>query len=314
MNELPERGRAIGRVTTDPAANPSIGDTLTFQPIGVELLPGSETVFVERPDALNGVVLTVHFADGDTHDVDGTAVLVAPGVALTAKHVIEPHWDRLVNGDKHSMCIGITPTGMNGWTVKKVTLLTELDIAILGLELNSEMPPDRTFRQTVISTRLPRIGDRLQVVGFRANSATRSFEGESGYGVDGAMLVSAGIVRERYPHGRDRVMLPWPVLEVDCPTWGGMSGGPVFDEHGHLIGLLCSSFSVEEGDGMSYVSLLWPALGVKFEGGWPAAMFPEPRTLLQMSPQTCQIERPEAVTTVFDEATGQTMTRYSIWE
>lgn len=50
-----------------------------------------------------------------------------------------------------------------------------------------------------------------------------------------------------YPHGRDRVMLPWPVLEVDCPTWGGMSGGPVFDEHGHLIGLLCSSFSVEEG-------------------------------------------------------------------
>ena len=109
-------------------------------------------------------------------------------------------------------------------------------------------------------------------------------------------------------------MLPWPVLEVDCPTWGGMSGGPVFDDRGNLIGLLCSSFSLDSGDGISYVSLLYPALVVKFQGGWPAAAFQEARTLVEMATKMCAIERPEAVSLVFDEATGKTMARYESWE
>jgi len=308
------RSQERAQIVQDPASTPQDGDTLTFKPIGVKLLNEDTTVFMENLGAFDGTVLSFHFASDTQHDVDGSAVLVAPGVALTAKHVIEPHLDRLMAGEKHSLCVGVTKGQMNVWGVRHVTLLSYADIAILGLELRSAMPPDRTFRQAVISTRLPKIGDRVQIVGFRANEATRVLDGKQGYSVDAKLLVSAGVVRERYPIRRDSAMLPWPVLEVDCPTWGGMSGGPVFDDRGNLIGLLCSSFSLDSGDGISYVSLLYPALVVKFQGGWPAAAFQEARTLVEMATKMCAIERPEAVSLVFDEATGKTMARYESWE
>lgn len=314
MSEQDQK-RVLGRVTNDPAASPEVGDTITFQPVCVKLLREDTTVFMENLDAFDGTVLTFHFADTNEHCVEGSAVIVGPGIALTAKHVIEPHLDRLVNGERHSMCIGIARSGMNVWTVRKVTMLPNADIAILGLELNSAMQPDWTFRQSIVSTRLPKVGDRLQIVGFRAFSATLSLDnGERGYGVDVKLLVSAGVVKERYPQGRDRAMLPWPVLEVDCPSWGGMSGGPVFDEYGHLIGLLCSSFSVDDGDGVSYVSLLWPALTAKFEGGWPEQAFQGKRVLLELAPRICRIERPEAISITLDEATGRVTTHYTPWE
>lgn len=309
----PGKKEIRGRVTLDPAQNAKDGDALTFQPIRVALLREDTTVFMENINAFDGTVLTFNFADRNDHFLDGSAVLIGPGIAITAKHVIEPHWDRLVSGERHSMCVGVAKRGMNIWAVRKVTLLTDLDIAILGLVLMSELPPDRTFRQTVISTRLPRVGDRVQIVGFRANDASRSIDPEHGYGADLGLLVSAGVVRERYPQGRDRAMLPWPVLEVSCPSWGGMSGGPVFDAYGHLIGLLCSSFSVDDGDGVSYVSLLWPALTVKFEGGWPELAFPGSHSLIELA-AICKIERPEAVTHTLDEASGKVTTHYTPWE
>lgn len=318
MTKSPDKStvtrQSSGRVAADPSLNPKIGDVLTFQPINVSLLRESTTVFMENIDAFDGAVLSFHFADSDEHIVEGSAVLVAPGIALAAKHVIEPHIDRLVKGERHSMCIGFARSGMNIWAVRKVTLLTRLDVVVLGLELNSAMPPGRTFSQAIISTRLPKIGDRVQIVGFRAESATRHFGGGRGYGAEGRLLVSAGVVTARYPQGRDSAMLPWPVLEVDCPTWGGMSGGPAFDEHGHVIGLLCSSFSVDDGDGLSYISLLWPALTAKFEGGWPQAAFQGTHTLLGLDPRICRIERREAVSCTIDEASGSHVTHYSPWE
>jgi hypothetical protein len=314
MSEQPNQKRDRVQIGPDPAAAPQDGDTLTFKPIGAKLLDEDTTVYMENLGAFDGAVLSFHFASDTQHDVDGSAVLVAPGIALTAKHVIEPHIEWLMAGEKHSLCVGVTKGQMNVWGVRQVTMLPHADIAILGLELRSAMPPDRTFRQAVISTRLPKIGDRVQIIGFRANEATRVLDGKQGYSVDAKLLVSAGVVKERYPIRRDSVMLPWPVLEVDCPSWGGMSGGPVFDDRGHLIGLLCSSFTQDSDDGVSYVSLVYPALVVKFQGGWPAAAFQEERTLLEMAPKVCAIERPEAVGLVFDLATGKTMTRYESWE
>lgn len=204
MSEQRNQKRVYGRVTADPAASPKDGDTITFQPIGVKLLREDTTVFMENIDAFNGTVLSFHFADADEHLVEGSAVMIGPGIALTAKHVNESHLDRLMKGERHSMCIGIAKSGMNFWTVRKMTMLTDADIAILRLQLSSAMPSDWTFRQTVVSTRLPKIGDRVQIVGFRANSATRALDtGERGYGVDAKLLVSAGVVKERYPQGRD---------------------------------------------------------------------------------------------------------------
>jgi hypothetical protein len=73
-----------------------------------------------------------------------------------------------------------------------------------------------------------------------------------------------------------------------------MSGGPVFDTTGHLLGLLSSSFTTVENDGPSNVSLLLPALSARFEGGWPGSFFKNPATLLDLDPRICAIDKREA--------------------
>ncbi|MEY4248861.1 MAG: hypothetical protein RJA87_494 [Pseudomonadota bacterium] len=302
-----------GNFTIDPAANPQVGDSFQIETILIEPLENDITVY--RPlHTAKGTVLTFHFANKLEHDVDGSAVLVAPGIALTARHVIEPHRDKLINGIKYSFLMGICNNSVNMWAVKELTILPHCDIAILGLELNSSIPADKTFRQAAISTRLPKIGERIQILGFRAKTLVPESNASLGPQIDAGLVVSAGVITNRFPLGRDSAMLPWPVLEVDCPSWGGMSGGPVFDKHGHLIGLLCTSFDLLDESGPSYVSLLWPVLASKFRGGWPKAIFTEPRSLIELAPDLCKIDRPESVWHQFDELSGKTSTQYKIWE
>ncbi len=101
-------------------------------------------------------------------------------------------------------------------------------------------------------------------------------------------------------------MLPWPSLQIDCPSWGGMSGGPVFDSEGKLLGLLSSSLD----NGPSFVSLLWPALTCPFEGGWPPESFEGKRTLLNID--VCAIDNRSAVRVI--KKNGGTATAYETWE
>jgi S1-C subfamily serine protease len=42
-------------------------------------------------------------------------------------------------------------------------------------------------------------------------------------------------------------MVPNPVIEVACSTPGGLSGGPAFDKHGKVFGIL--SVSIDDPDG-----------------------------------------------------------------
>lgn len=113
----PGKKEIRGRVALDPAQNARDGDELKFQPIQIALLREDSTVFMENINAFDGTVLTFSFADRNDHFLDGSAVLVGPGIAITAKHIIEPHWDRLVSGERHSMCVGVAKRGMNVWAV-----------------------------------------------------------------------------------------------------------------------------------------------------------------------------------------------------
>lgn len=61
--------------------------------------------------------------------------------------------------------------------------------------------------------------------------------------------VSVGKVVERFPAGRDSVMLPFPCFQSDMPLYGANSGGPVFDEKGRVCGINCTSY---EGADISF--------------------------------------------------------------
>ena len=71
-------------------------------------------------------------------------------------------------------------------------------------------------------------------------------------------------------------MLKFPCYEMTLPVVAGMSGGPVFDETGHLRGIICSS--VEPDLVPSYASVLWPAMGLQD----PSLPLPAP-TLLDLA-------------------------------
>lgn len=64
--------------------------------------------------------------------------------------------------------------------------------------------------------------------------------------------------------------MPSSCIEVAMDTMGGMSGGPVVNDEGWLVGIVSSSF---EG-GPTYVTLIWDALRLSVEGA-PQCVWPQ---------------------------------------
>jgi len=79
---------------------------------------------------------------------------------------------------------------------------------------------------------------------------------------------------------------------VLAETVGGMSGGPVFDADGFLIGILSAGMA-----DVSYVSLIWPALVVKIPLSWPmVTKHIGSVALVHVAGRLCAIDRPDALT------------------
>ena len=91
---------------------------------------------------------------------------------------------------------------------------------------------------------MPKIGERLWTVGYREKSN------------DGVPMIgcftSSGLVTELYLDGRGSHM-KGPCVEVAMNVVGGMSGGPVFNSAGKIVGVISSGFDGGENTfGPSY--------------------------------------------------------------
>lgn len=253
-------------------------------------------MILDAPEIFEGLVLQLIFAKGGSHDIEGTAVLVAPGVALAATHVLQPYGEQLKSGEIRLRCIGVREGKMTIWLVRDVTQILESDITILTLKLAADFQEPLQLSLASLTTRTPAVGELVTVVGFRTPESASLEDGV--FIFDSTMILSHGKVTAVYaePTGRDRLMLPWPCIEIDCPTWGGMSGGPAFDRNGFLVGLLCSSVGgVDELSGPSYVSLLHKTLACSFPGGWPEHFVDGSGGLICTEKSKAAIEAPEAV-------------------
>jgi hypothetical protein len=276
----------------DPAVGLGPGDTLTFEAGLIKSEPGvGRSTWVKNWPVFDGLLLSVNFASAQGYDAEGSAVLVAPGLALCAHHVIAPHYSALQARTAASVCVALARPDLHLWRVVRTTWVGGTDLELLSLARASALPADRRFAQATISTRTPKLGEWLTLHGLRRE---RMEVRPNEIGCYGNVLACQGQVTNVYPSMRDRTMLPWPVVEVDCPAWGAMSGGPVFDEGGFLIGLVCSSFGGEAGgEGPAYVSLLWPALGHPVLQKWPTWHASGTETCLH-DLTTCLIEGREA--------------------
>jgi hypothetical protein len=300
---------ATGIITEDPSSEMPIGATLKFNPILVSHNFEHSSVWLKDWESFDGVLLSIHFANIETHSIEGSGVLVAPGIALCSKHVIIPNLEKIMTSQLGAIAMALSRSGVQIWRISKITLIGNSDLAIIGLTYASKLPDQNSFNVAIISTRLPKIGEKLLIGGFRASDYNFNVSVDDNnqrvMNCSGNVLCSTGIITNRFPTGRDLSMLPGPALEVGCPSFGGMSGGPVFDSQGMLVGLLSSSYD----DGPSYVSLLWPALASEFEGGWPTQLFKGKTSLLNLTPSVCKIDRPEAIHKKPDG-----IVEYEIWE
>lgn len=215
----------------------------------------------EAGDAL--VAVSVFGEDGMT--VLGSGVMVAPGILLTATHVLDECRDQGLT----PVFFTFLPTGMRAWLpIDTVTIsapsefyadrTVTSDLSLVSCTLNSEAHADQPLMLAPMQVALPLLGERLWAMGFCHQQIAENSTALTPF-------VSSGVVTTAYPNGRGERM-PAPHFEVDMETYGGMSGGAVVNADGFLVGIVSSSY-----DGApSYITLIWDALRLTVKGAIPA--------------------------------------------
>lgn len=115
-----------------------------------------------------------------------------------------------------------------------------------------------------LDARMPAEGENLVALGYPHMRLEGRVPARAAVSVEyeRQLAVSSGIVRERHPESRDGAMITFPAVRVDSRFESGMSGGPVIDGAGRVIGLVSSSLPPDEegSEWASYVCLIGPAL------------------------------------------------------
>jgi hypothetical protein len=207
--------------------------------------------------------------------VFGSGVMVGPGLLLTATHVL----DDFPNEGSGLLFVTFLPTGARAWlphdvsTISKKSEFDETrtiasDISLVSCTLNSDAHSEFPLMLAPMQIALPLVGERLWSFGFR-------HQGGNDNAASVTPFVSSGLVTAAYPTGRGERM-PSSCIEVNMDTVGGMSGGPVVNSDGYLVGIVSSSFA----GGPSYITLVWDALRLRVEGAIPKLKAHETVSLL----------------------------------
>ena len=128
-------------------------------------------------DQTDGIVLALDWIRDGTHHIGGSAVMVAPGVALTAKHVIDGMRELgfLAEDGGYLMAYGFHAEGMMMmWNAVHVEQDPNGDLAILTLvraTAEPEWPLDKPLpvNAATIAAKMPATGETISLIGFRAS-------------------------------------------------------------------------------------------------------------------------------------------------
>lgn len=98
----------------------------------------------------------------------------------------------------------------------------------------------------------PQVGERVQALGFAELDIERDGEGDD-RPFRQYLFGSDAEITDVEPAHPDRAR-PWPVFRVDSDWPKGMSGGPVFNSSGHVIGMVSAGFEGAGGASATYFS------------------------------------------------------------
>jgi S1-C subfamily serine protease len=282
-----------------PEDSPTPGAQYTFPQRTVRIEATTGFRDLELPQ-LDGVILALDWVANDRHHTWGSAVMVAPGIALTAGHVVDEMRERgfLAEGGGQLFAVGFYADRVELWRADSFTRVDVGDLSLLTLvrttarsEASATTP--LRFGLARMAARMPQLGETISLIGFKA--AEESFEGKALMGL--ALVGSVGQVIDVYPQRRDSHGLPNPAIAVNARTVGGMSGGAAFDANGNLIGVISSGFD----EPTSFVSLSWPATYVPIAPKWPPAAMPVETSLGALARAGFGIEHLDDVETWWTE-------------
>ena len=249
----------------DPLSDPADGTRLEVRSIHVPPTEaGPVPAAVTNPEFFDGALLAlVVHRDGQSRVV-GSAVMVAPGLALTATHVFAEHLGRL----EYMIAMGFRSDAVDIWDVRSVVINEDDDLAYIALSLRTPLTENWVLSTLGLTTRSPEIGESVSIYGFQFGPAR---EGDHGWIIEAGLLCAKGPVSEIHAPGRDKLLLPFPAIELQCGSVGGMSGGAVVDARGLLVGVVTRGWQVDDGRGPTYaawivgmfsrpnpVPLIWP--------------------------------------------------------
>lgn len=210
--------------------------------------------------------------DGVLH-ASGTAIVVARGLALSARHVLEDY-SRHATGQSLSE-IGHTEASFSAmalqfldqgktavwWVIRQVSTAPFLDIAFLKLVPTCQKAADYKWGRLRIDLFPPKVGARVSAFGYTQSSVHTEADR---VGLHQVPRTTHGKVVAVHEARRDSTMMHFPCYQVDARVDAGMSGGPVFSDEGKLCGILASSFDAgdKSKEHVSHVSSLWPAMAI----------------------------------------------------
>ena len=254
-------------------------------------------VFAETRDdqavhALASPLLTIRH--GQDQYASGTAVVVGAGYALTAYHVLADFVERYEGVRNVSAHLNITfeifmyltvDQGKSQIPLKVLRAWNSppLDLALLAFGVPQDFPDTHRWTMPRLTLRPPKVGTRIAAFGF-PNSELKALEQPNSYSLDVHARTSTGVVQEIHHERRDLARMPFPCFRTDARYDGGMSGGPIFDDSGHLCGIVCSSLPpFEEGEShTSYGCSLWPMVGILLDSASPTGSGGDYRPVMQL--------------------------------
>jgi hypothetical protein len=305
MNEQGPRS-LTGVVSNDPLAHLPIDTSISYEPI---LMGGSDASIVPEGvrnwDSFQGALLAVVTKlAGSPSVVGGTAVVIAPGLALTATHVLDSVLPSLLSGNATVACIGVRSAGLDVWNVRKISRAESDDLAYLSLELASPWVEGWSFTALGVTTRAPQQGESLTIVGFRFDNLQ---EDTGRFRAAGHLYAAAGTVTAVYP-SRHSSLIPFPVIEITCGSLGGMSGGAVLDRNSLLMGIISHGLTTDDKSGPTFAAWIVGALNRRLEIPWPPGLYGDEVHVLDIPEQLLRIEGRDAVSIV-----DGNRFRYQIW-
>ena len=195
--------------------------------------------------------------------VGGTAVIVAPRLAVTATHVLDElrtqfGYERSSKSLELDVYVNQLNTGVC-WYVCHASSWVGTDITVLSLKARNEAASTAVVQQLLITVDPPAVGTRVTALGYPSTSLAipRNDAGVLEMNFSITPTVSEGEVIEVHRSLRDSVNLRFPCFAVNAEFSAGMSGGAVFNDSKELCGLVCSG-----GDGelkhYSHSVSAWP--------------------------------------------------------